>query len=147
MPKRNQRQKASDVFREAQFLFARKGTFAEAYPTISKLKVEVEEQGRGVNAFYGPSVYTEENAGEYVDCSNPLCYNGGLHLGDILRAMVRENQTDREVAKLCQGYNGSPKGRRNYGPCVNSFRVKVHVDYRMGDHGRSAPKDDRAIKS
>ena len=44
--------KASDVFREADFLFAKKGTFDEAFPDIEDFTIEVTEDvhdmiGRG----------------------------------------------------------------------------------------------------
>jgi len=34
------RRKASDVFRESEFLFGQKGTFAEAFPGIKEVSVE-----------------------------------------------------------------------------------------------------------
>ena len=131
MSDREKRQKASDVFRESNFLFAQKGTFAEAFPTIEKLRVEVTESGRGVGTWYdGPAVYTETTTGEYVNCSNTLCYNGGFRLGGLLRQMVRNGEKELEVTEFCQGYNGSPKGRRNYGPCGNGFKVKIVIEYK-----------------
>ena len=55
MSDREKRQKASDVFRESNFLFAQKGTFAEAFPTIGKLRVGLRrwrvterDHGRGM---------------------------------------------------------------------------------------------------
>jgi hypothetical protein len=44
--------------------------------------------------------------------------------------MEAEGKTDAEYHESCQGYEGSPKGRRNYGPCDNTFQIKVTVAYR-----------------
>ena len=80
---RDTRQKASDVFRETNFLLGEKVAFAKAFPSIETLRVEVEEDGEGVRYEWGRvSVYTQDRAGEYINCSNSLCYNGGFRLGD-----------------------------------------------------------------
>lgn len=125
------RDKASDVFQQTNFLFARKGTFAEAFPTIEHFRADVERSDRDGRRH--PEVYTESNVREMVDCSHPLCYGGGFRLVALIRAMVAEQQTDREFFEPCCGYHGSPKGRRNYGSCGESFRVKIHIDYRHQD--------------
>lgn len=87
------------------------------------------EEGRGVRAAFGSPVYTQATAGEYINCINPLCYNGGFSLGALLRYMVANGTTELDDHKICQGHEGSPKGRRNYGPCSNAFRVKVKIEY------------------
>ena len=131
MSKRDRRQKASDVFRESEFVFAQKVSFEEAFPEIEDLTVEVEESGHGVSEWNRKRTYRKQNfPGEYIDCSNPLCYNGGFSIGSILREMVRNRQTELETSKLCQGNEGSPKGRRIYRKCMNFFKIKVSIKYR-----------------
>lgn len=44
--------------------------------------------------------------------------------------MVSKKQTDLETVAICQGYEGSPKGKRRYRSCINSFKVKVHITYK-----------------
>jgi len=120
--------KASDVFEKSQPAFGRKTSFEEAFPTIKKVIVNVEESDA-----YGrkrDSSYTGENMGEYIDCSNHKCYNGGFSIGHILRMMIREKKSDSEMESTCRGYEGSPKGRRHYGSCDRYFKVKVHIDYK-----------------
>jgi hypothetical protein len=134
MTSRNKRQKASDVFREGNFLLASRVSFSEGFPSIRELRVEVAESGQGVRTSYGPALLTEKTCGEYFDCSNTLCVNGGFSIGSILRDMVKAGETERQVTRFCQGYEGSPKGRRNYGPCDDSFDVTVKILY----HGESA---------
>lgn len=133
MSKRDERQKASDVFRESNLAFAKKVSFDEAFPEIEDLTVEVEESGHGVSDWHRKSTYRKQNLpGQYIDCSNPLCYNGGFSIGLILRQMVRNKQTELETSKLCQGNEGSPKGRRIYGKCMNFFEIKVSIKYKEG---------------
>lgn len=120
--------KASDVFDKSHPAFGRKVSFVEAFPTIKKVTVNVVESDA-----YGKernSLYTSEDMGEYIDCSNHKCYNGGFSIGDILRTMIREKKSDLETELSCRGYEGSPKGRRRYGSCDRFFRVKVHIDYK-----------------
>ncbi len=135
MSRRNDRMKASDVFREKEFIFTRKVSFDEAFPEIEKIVIEVEERGDGVNLSGfcdSRRIYKNPNLpGEYIDCSNPLCYSGGVRIGSIIHEMVRARSTERVGStSFCQGYEGSPKGRRRYRKCTNSFKVKVSITYK-----------------
>lgn len=129
---RNKRQKASDVFRETEFLFAKKSGFDQAFPQIASLSGTVEEDGDGVSKWRRIR-YLSKETGEYFDCSNPLCYNGGFSVGNILRGMVASGATREEDTHFCQGYEGSPKGRRRDRDCMNSFRVTVDIEYRTSE--------------
>jgi hypothetical protein len=69
--------------------------------------------------------------GEFVNCNNPECYNGGVSIQNILTYfMIPGRQTEYSERLRCQGYEGTPKGRKNRGPCDRSFDVKVTVTYR-----------------
>ncbi len=134
------------MFRDAEFLFAGKTSdFGKAFPDIKDLEVKVTEEGRGL--LYGPrtGTYTRANfPGEYVNCSNTLCYNGGFSLGNLVRGMVYGREQEREWEYVfCQGHEGSPKGRRNYGPCPNGFNVKIKiVHHEKGDQiAKAKPYD------
>jgi len=131
MSQRNERKKASDIFNESELVFVKKVPFDEAFPEIEDLKIEVEEWGDGVDELNGKSIYQKQNfPGEYIDCSNPFCYNGGFSIGKIIHKMYRNKQTELETTELCQGYEGSPKGRRKYRRCLNSFKIKVSIKYK-----------------
>ena len=125
------REKASDVFQNTDFLFSKKVTFAEAFPTIEDIKVVVKRGGH-----YGVSEWNKEehygmNVGEYVDCSNSTCYNGGFSIGEFVRLMVASNQTHFEKDYIsCQGYEGSQKGKRRYRSCTNHFAVVIDIKYK-----------------
>jgi len=125
----DKRMKASDVFRESEYVFSSKTSFEEAFPQIKNVEIEVEEIGVGVSQWIGKSVYTR-HVGEFIDCHNPTCYNGGFSIGKLLREMVKTRQTDLEETEFCQGNEGSPKGKRLYRKCWNKFNVKVHIDYK-----------------
>ena len=131
MSKRDERQKASDVFRESNFLFGKKVSSDEAFPQLQDWTVEVEESGRGVGDRKRKSTYGKQYfPGEYINCSNSLCYNGGFSIGLILHKMVRNKQTELETTESCKGNEGSPKGRRIYGKCMNFFKIKVSIKYK-----------------
>ncbi|MYG13168.1 MAG: hypothetical protein F4171_10280 [Gammaproteobacteria bacterium] len=125
----NKRQKASDVFRDTNFFIAKKSDFDAAFPEIANLSGTVEEDGDGVSSRLRVR-HLGKDTGEYFDCSNPLCYNGGFSLGNLLRSMVGSRATHKQDTLFCQGYEGSPKGRRRYRDCMNSFRIAIDIEYR-----------------
>lgn len=127
--KRGRRQKASDVFRETRFFLGEKVPFCKAFPQVEKVELHVRVS-EWPSEETTPRYYTQDNLGEYVDCINPRCYNGGFRIGDILREMVRNGQKEFSGSASCQGYEGSPKGRRNYGPCDMRFAYTVKLTYR-----------------
>lgn len=124
-----ERLKASDVFRETDYFISQKTTFEKVFPEIEDIRVTVEE----LRDFFTEGrkrYYSKANASEYIDCSNPLCYNGGFSLGHLIRNMVMSHQTELETTEYCQGYEGSPKGRKRYGPCEHRFKVKIEIKYK-----------------
>lgn len=122
------RPKASELFQKRGPFFGEKVSFEKAFPTIEDVLVEVKEQGQG--AFGDKIRYKKSSIGEYIDCSNPLCYNGGFSIGRILRKMIENKQTELETSKFCKGYEGSPKGKRRYRNCINRFKIKVNIKYK-----------------
>lgn len=128
MDKRRIRQKAQDVFNEQTFLLGKTSSFEKAFPDIEKIKVHVIESD---GCHDKERTYSNNSLpGEYVNCSNPRCYNGGFDLGGIIRNMGYRSDTQFEGTRLCQGYEGSPKGRNNYGPCDRLFKVSISVQYK-----------------
>lgn len=133
---RDDRQKASDVFRESNPLLGKTSSFSEAFPEIETLGVEVTEKGddvRGLRGERGERTYHfthERPPGEYVDCSNDICYNGGFRIASHLRHMTRQRETEGEFSATCQGYEGSPKGQKKYGPCMHHFEAEIEITYK-----------------
>jgi len=127
--------KASDVFNQSQPFLGKSNSFTKAFPKIEDIRVEIRERGEGIPSWRQENdisdIYTKINLpGEYVDCSNPRCYNGGFRLGQIIRFMAGQKQTEFQDTLPCQGYEGSPKGRKKYDDCPNMFKVKIKIEYK-----------------
>jgi len=123
------RLKASDVFQRTEYLLAEKSTFERAFPRIEDIRVTVEEL-EDYDTKIRDRYFNKSNAGEYINCSNRLCYGGGFRLGEIIRRMEESGEIERETSEYCHGYNGSPKGRKNYGPCEHRFNIKIKLQYK-----------------
>ena len=126
------RKKASDIFRETDYAFAKKVPFLEAFPELEDFRIEVRKSS---DRIWGGQehgrVYTKANPpGEFVDCSNSVCYGGGVSIGEILRSMIDQGRAEDQVSRGCRGHEGSPKGRRKYRSCMHSFDVKVTLKYK-----------------
>lgn len=131
---RGDRQKASDVFRESHLLFVDKKPFAEVFPEIVEIEITVVRAGKGSLGRWEEQTLRYDRTtvpGEYINCANPLYYNGGFSLGDVLRGMYKRRETSGEGQEFCQGYEGSPQGRRRYGSCMTSFKDTVQLVYRQ----------------
>ena len=128
--------KRSDVEAQKVYPFReRASSFQSAYPTVKSIRVEVRPSGQGFEPYRNEiervDVYTENSFRATIDCRNPRCYNGGLELDHLVRwAVVEAKLTEYETGMSCGGYEGSPKGRRNDGPCDTYFKVKVSVVYK-----------------
>ena len=128
--------KLSDV--EAQktyFLPRTPTTFENAFPTVETMRVEVRPEGEGFRPFHGQQewieTYVNGQIPTIINCRNPRCYGGGLNLGYELRwAIVEAKRTEFEHVYFCDGYEGSPKGRKKYGDCDTRFKVKITVKYK-----------------
>lgn len=126
------RKKANDIFTETEYPFGKKVSFKEAFPEIDDLIIDIKEIGC-LGSLRGLEVskhYSMDNLPrEYVNCSNPLCYDGGFSIGKILRNMVQSKEIEKEGSEICHGYEGSPKGKRNYRSCVNNFHYLIKLQY------------------
>lgn len=124
------RKKAQDVFNDTNFIFTQKTTFEKAFPEIENISVTVNETGEGPYRGSGTSQYGKTSIGEFINCKNTKCYNGGFNIGDVIRELVFKKETESEGTAFCQGYEGSPKGRKKYEDCENYFTYKVKIEYR-----------------
>ncbi len=116
---------------KSEKIFAKKfNSLQEAFPTIQKLSFKVTEKDMGNPNPIRRWNFDESNFQPVVNCSNPLCYKGGLRLDTVLDEMIRKNKTEMEETKSCQGYEGSPKGKKRSGTCYHSFQLKVNIEYK-----------------
>ena len=138
----NKHMKAQDVFNSTDFVFSSKGTFEQVFPQIADITIRVKESGYGVTPGFDTRTYTK-SIGEYVNCSNPSCYNGGIRVGSIIHEMVRKGDTHGEEKHICQGYEGSPKGHRRYRSCINFFHVTIDIKYKDNNGEKPIVVDPR----
>lgn len=141
------REKANDVNRKYQPLFGKRISFKEAFPSITEILIEVFEfEGylRPEDDTYkkNPNLirystnpryqfFDEDNfPGEYINCSETLCYNGGFNIAKIIRNMLSENLNFKEGDASCQGYLGSPKGRKKYKYCTHEFEYRIKIIFK-----------------
>lgn len=133
MSSRDYRPKASEIFASSTPFFGKKATFTEAFPEISDIRIEVTRQRDHRKS---TEVITGQ-VGEFIDCTNSLCYNGGVSIGSVLRDMRDKGEKYREDTLSCRGFEGSPKGRRRYGPCWTIFKVRINIEYKDDASGTS----------
>jgi len=132
MKKSDIRKTMSDFFNEGESVFGKKVTFNEAFSGIQELKIEVIEDGKGVGEWNEKRTYTlDRPPGEFINCSNKFCFKGGLRIADIIRDMVQNKAEHHETHNFCIGNEGSPKGRKTYKSCINSFKVTVDIKYKQ----------------
>lgn len=128
---RDDREKLTDRINNTQYVFSKKvDSFQEAYPTIASLRIEITEQEFGLGSSSQTTSFSEKDFRHAVNCSNSSCSGGGVELGWILHDMARDKQAEYEGTKKCQGYEGSPKGRRRYRSCTHSFQIKIHAEHK-----------------
>ena len=107
---RDKREKLTDRINKSEYVFSRKvDSFEEAYPTITSLRVEVTEEEIGLSSASRTWTFTEKNFIHAVNCSNSMCYGGGVEIGWMIHDMARNKQTDHEEIKRCEGYEGSQR--------------------------------------
>lgn len=103
-------------------------SFAEAWPNIADIRVEVTEQFYGAQKY----VFTAQTYRRYVvvSCSNPVCNRGGVNLQNIVNDLVRAHQTEFDGSTMCPGNEASPNGKRVDQKCTNFFDVHIVIAYK-----------------
>jgi hypothetical protein len=124
MADRDKRMNPSDVFNASTPILGNTTDQARAFPSVGGATIDVVSR-------FSPSgkeheYSTRSELREFIDCTNRRCYNGGFALG----LMEIQGQAEGTFTEPCQGYEGSPKGRVNDGPCDNIFTVKVSLRFK-----------------
>ena len=128
---RDDREKLSEHISKTNFPFSGKTKlFDEAYPKISLLIMEVVEKDLGNIKPINTHSFTKRNFQHAVDCSNTICFRGGVQIGNLVHEMARGRVNDLTKLKICEGWEGSPKGKRKYRRCVHTFDTSVHIEYK-----------------
>ncbi len=121
-----------DVFNESTPWLGTTPPFNEAFPTVAKLEVAVTEKS-SAPGWLKDSAYGKHTAGDYVDCTNPACSDGGFRLGDILQMMTHARELEWSATESCQGHEGGPKGTSSYRPCDHWFEIAIEIAYKDAD--------------
>ncbi len=108
----------------------KKALFDSAFPDIEDLKVIVTQGGEGVSEWSRERYYSK-GAGERVDCSNPLCHEGGFSLWEILGEMIGRRSAHKATSKARQGYEKSRSLIKRRRKCSNRFKVIVDIQYKQ----------------
>lgn len=125
------RDKLPEVEKNTSYFIPRvPSTFDKVFPEIESIRLEAELHGEGVNKYNQTAVMTEKHFERFLPCHNPLCYGGGIDLQRFVSYLVAGRKTEEEDTLFCQGHEGSPKGRKNYGPCDTYYKVKANLSYK-----------------
>lgn len=115
----------------------KENAFGEKYLEMEDLRIEIDESGVGVCGFGATEenrVYTlESKIDKFIKCSNSKCYKGGISMRGILQKLddiVSKKQTSCEFDMVCQGDEGSLKGKKLYQHCNNHYKIKIEIKYK-----------------
>jgi hypothetical protein len=114
--------------------------FANLFPEIEKIDVVVKEADLDDLHFKPRSYGLDDIADEFIVCSHPRCFGGGVRIGQVVRDMVKARKTKEECVVACKGNYGSAKGRSLHGRCNNVFDVKVTIKYGEPRKKKLTPK-------
>jgi hypothetical protein len=124
------RDKASDVFAKGNPLFARKVPFAETFPMIAAITIEVKYDGRGAFNILGDLWrFDASNLSEFIDCRDPRCYRGGFSIRAVILDVANNRLTNREGWSPCQGTEGG-SARKRGPPCISTFDYRIDIVYK-----------------
>jgi len=110
-------------------LLKHRKTFAEVFPEIENVKIEVEEKGSGITAANRTRTFSKNEFGEQINCQNSWCQKGGFSIEEILKDMRDNRQTEHSLVKTCIGKETGRGGGRIYRPCSHIFNIRVQIKY------------------
>lgn len=129
--------KASDVYAKSNNPFVPKTNFEGAFPAVHDVIVTVTEYDE-----YNQSSrrkYDKNNLGQFINCSNRQCFNGGFAIGDALFRLSFRKETYGEGEATCQGHDGNSKRRGD--SCDHRFTYTISIVYKaeekQKDNGES----------
>jgi hypothetical protein len=114
----------------------RRINFAKVFPQIKTAKVEVRQRNHKFDAQAKYFAYDETTLTEYVDCLNPMCAKGALHIARILRDVVDSKSIDYKVSTNCGSHEMLQIGRSVKPACGTQFQVAIHIEYKEHSNRR-----------
>ena len=121
-----------DIFGKGTPASGGKFSFEKAFPDIESINVEVTVTRGQAAPSPGDRVlkFTERDLPESIGCPNPLCANGGLKIGRILREMAAKKETSGRSFHVCSGHDGPPHKQHVLRNCANCFHVNVSIVFK-----------------
>ena len=104
-------------------------TFKKAYPNIKTIKLHATHRGEVTSEMQRLQYYSEASLPREIPCPNPRCRQGGYSLTGLVISLDHDRLPEYETRYSCNGHEGSPAGRREGSPCMNSVAIKVQATY------------------
>jgi len=95
---------------------------------VDRIHVSVWEKGKDASPFE-LRIHHKDAVREHVDCNNPLCFNGGFSLGEVLREMVGSRQEEFIGTSFCTGQEGDPEEEGPHPSCATRFEIQAELRF------------------
>ena len=96
---------------------------------IDRLRIAIHEKGKEASP-YELRIIHRDAVREHVDCNNPVCFNGGISLGNLVREMVSGRQKEFIGTSFCTGQEGDPEEPGPHPSCSTRFEIEAVLRYR-----------------
>jgi hypothetical protein len=91
---------------------------------VQRIHVAIEEKGRNASPY--PIQWGQKDSiRELIPCHNPLCFDGGFSLGDLLRELVNNKQEEFIGTSFCTGREGDPEESKDRPSCATRYDVEI----------------------
>ena len=105
--------------------------FTNDFPGLENILIRYTERGRGVaapNRFTtGARLHEVKEFGPDVGCSDPDCIGGGYRFTGDIQQMLMRGENVKSGESRCAGTRGTPKLRKNHGPCLNTIEYEIEI--------------------
>src|SRR3954470_3320201 len=95
---------------------------------LTRLDISILEKGRNADPME-LRVRRRDAVRERFPCHNPLCNDGGLALGALLRELVRSRQTEYIGTDYCVGQEGDPEIPETLKSCQTRYEVSATLKF------------------
>lgn len=97
--------------------------------TVDRLQIAISEKGRNASP-YDLRWGQKDAVREQIPCHNPLCFDGGFSLGDLLRELARGRQGEFIGTCFCTGREGDPELPGPRPSCGTRYDVDIRLNFR-----------------
>lgn len=111
------------------FLQGKPSSFLEAFPKVKTLSFEGAQRGDASGEGQREERFSETNLPRVIACSNPRCQQGGYDLSAYIITLARDRKPQMEGQIYCNGYEGTPKGRRKGDACFNGLTFSITASF------------------